>query len=77
MTSHMGNAHSSFWASKTVLYIFTRMDLSYVTHMYIAVMRSSNMFLCKKCKPIRLNTFTTEVLNINLQVLGKDCGIFL
>lgn len=45
MTSHMGSAHSSVWASEAALYIFTRMDLSYITHMYIASTRSSNGFM--------------------------------
>lgn len=77
MTSHMDSAHSSVRASEVALYIFIRMDLSYVTHMYIASMQSSNMFLCKKCRPTRVKTFTNLVLDIDLQVQGKDNHLFL
>lgn len=73
----MDSAHSSVRASEVALYIFIRMDLSYVTHMCIASMQSSNMFSCKKCRPTRVKTFTNLVLDIDLQVQGKDNNLFL
>lgn len=41
----MSSAHSSAWGSKAALYIFIRMELSYITHMCIASMRCSSMFV--------------------------------